>query len=87
MGLDWMVSGWGGSIEHLTVLKIDRKQVRDESAVKALKPGELKVQARVAPKPTVARRISSASDVRPDLKLEKRFRKRLCWVGREWRRW
>lgn len=59
----------------------------NESAVKRLKPGELKVQARVAPKPTAARRISSVSDVRPDLKLEKRFRKRLYWVGREWLRW
>ena len=88
IGLDGIRVGCG--IEHLTVLKIDWKQVRDEmdeSAVKELKPGELKVQARVAPKPTVARRISSASDVRPDLKLEKRLRKRLYWVGREWRRW
>ena len=88
IGLDGIRVGCG--IEHLTVLKIDWKQVRDEmdeSAVKELKPGELKVQARVAPKPTVARRISSASDVRPDLKLEKRLRKRLYWVGHEWRRW
>ena len=50
-----LVSRWG------ELLKIDWKQVRDE--MNALKPGELKEQAMVVPKPTVARRISSASDV------------------------
>ena len=61
------------------------KEIRDRDERRS-KPGELKAaQARVAPKPTAARRISSASEVRPDLKLEKRFRKQRV-AKEEWRR-
>ena len=56
-------------MKHLKLLKIDWKQVKDE--MNGFKPGELKEQAMVVPKPTVARRIFSASDV-PWTDLEKR---------------
>ena len=60
-------------IKHRHSGTITDQDEMDKSSL--LKPEELiQAQARVLPEPNVVRRISLASEDRPDLKVEKRFR-------------